>query len=204
MIVLMILIELISGPVIGENSVIYMYLRLKFGWNEVDYSIFNSVHFGIQMIGNSFSLTFFSKFLKLDDALLGIIAMTSKILGCLFYAFAPTGFYFYFGAVVEIFHSTNYIAVRAIMAKTVRSEDLGKSNSVFGICESIAPIIFGPLYAKVYSLTLTSFPGSFYLITTVMYAVAFLLFLWLYLTGKKEAKSRGKTVETMKSIELEA
>lgn len=40
---------------------------------------------------------FFSKFLKLDDALLGMISSLSKISASIVYAFAPTETIFYVG-----------------------------------------------------------------------------------------------------------
>lgn len=48
-------------------------------------------------VGTIFSLTFFTKFLKLDDAVLGMISSTSKICACVVYALAPSSSVFYIG-----------------------------------------------------------------------------------------------------------
>lgn len=129
-----------------------------------------------------FSLAFFSQFLKLDDSILGIISCTSKILSAGLYAFAtgPIAFYlgilfnfrikqtalifFLIGAVVEILSGTSFIAMRALISKLVGPEELGKINSLFGIFEAIVPLIYGPLYSKIYALSIDTLPGCFFLV----------------------------------------
>ncbi|KAL3289017.1 hypothetical protein HHI36_003460 [Cryptolaemus montrouzieri] len=187
-IALMILSTMIQGPMDGERPLQYMYVRLKCGWNEVDFSIFNAFHFCVQISGNLFALLFFSKYLKWDDAILGIIAAISKASACLVYAFAPSGTFFYIGALFEIFFGAVFIAMRAIMAKVVPPHELGQSNSIFGITEGLMPFIFGPVYSNLYLLTLAVFPGSFYLLSSGINVITLHLFLYLYKSDKKKAK----------------
>ncbi|KAL3289016.1 hypothetical protein HHI36_003459 [Cryptolaemus montrouzieri] len=103
---------ILLGPFQGEITVQYMYLRFKFGWDEVDFSLFNALHFSLQIIGNIFALSFMSKYLKWDDAILGIVGIIS--------------------AMLEIFNAVPYVAMRAIMAKIVPIYELGQCNSIFG------------------------------------------------------------------------
>lgn len=101
----------------GEMNVMYLFVRYRFGWNEVDYSLYSTFHVIAHMCGNyskhkhkppvksdqkllsgtMFSLMFFSKFLKCDDAILGMISCSSKIVSSLLYAFAPSPIIFYAG-----------------------------------------------------------------------------------------------------------
>ncbi|KAL3289021.1 hypothetical protein HHI36_003464 [Cryptolaemus montrouzieri] len=187
MIVIMLLCTMVVGSMQGEITVQYMYVRLKFGWNEVDFSIFNFFHFAIQLLGNIIALSFFSKYMKWDDAILGVIAVVTKIFAYLVYAFAPSGKHFYVGAILELFNGSSFIALRAIMAKIVPTNELGQSNSVFGICEALMPFIFGPIYSKIYIKTMTVVPGAFYLISGGMYVIALCLFVFLYKTVEKQA-----------------
>ncbi|KAL3289023.1 hypothetical protein HHI36_003466 [Cryptolaemus montrouzieri] len=187
-VIIILLGALIFGPLQGEISVVYMYIRLKCGWNEVDFSIYNSFHFCLQLLGTSFALTFFSKHLKLNDAMLGIIAVGSRICSCAIFAIAPSGKYFYLGACIDVFYGTSFISLRAMMAKIVPPHELGQANSVFGICEALMPLIFGFVYTKIYMKTLTFFPGLFYLITVAVYIVAFCLLIYLYKEGKEETR----------------
>lgn len=53
----------------------------------------------------------------------------------------------------------------------------GKVNSIFGVCESIVPLFYGPMYSFVYKATLETFPGMFFLVGSVLTAPAALIFL---------------------------
>lgn len=119
---------LIARNFLGEMNVMYLFVRYKFKWNEIDYSIFATFGFVVHIIGKFrlifcnffafffafycykfliysyfftigtiFSLVFFSKFLKLDDTVLGAISSISKILSGFIYAYAPTPTIFYLG-----------------------------------------------------------------------------------------------------------
>ncbi|KAK9891133.1 hypothetical protein WA026_013451 [Henosepilachna vigintioctopunctata] len=197
MIILMSLLICSIGPVLGELPNIYLGVRLRFQWNEVDYSIFTSFQCIVHLIGNTFTLTVFIKYLKFRDVTLGIIATCSKITSVLIYAFAPTGMFFFVAALTEVFSSANLIAQRAMMAKIVQPHELGQSNSVFGICEGLTPLIFGPLYSMVYIKTLMFFPGAFYLASGFFSFIVMILYIWLYnlikTTDKIKSKEHGQT-----------
>ncbi|XP_044745359.1 uncharacterized protein LOC123307203 [Coccinella septempunctata] len=186
MLVMMFLTVMIMGPFYGELAVLYLYTRFKFGWNEINYSIYNTIQFTIQICGSTFALYFFSKYLELRDATLGIIAMMSKVSACLYYAFAPTGSFFLIGICIEIFHGTAHIAMRSITSKIVPPNELGQSSSVFGVCEAVMPLVFGPLYTSLYQYTLTSFPGAFFILSAGFYVVTVFLFCWLYYLNSKD------------------
>lgn len=69
----------------------------------------------------------------------------------------------FLGPVAEIIGGAAFIAMRSLASKIVSSSELGKINSLFGIVESIAPLIYSPVLAAVYSATLTKMPGAFFL-----------------------------------------
>lgn len=120
---------------------------------------------------------FFSKFLKLDDALLGMISSLSKVASCFVYAFAPTPSIFYLGAIVEMLNGTSFIAMRSIMSKLVPSEELGKINSLFGVSEALMPLVYGPMYSFVYRSTIKILPGAFFLLGGFLTLPAVFIFL---------------------------
>ncbi|XP_044746806.1 uncharacterized protein LOC123308280 isoform X2 [Coccinella septempunctata] len=153
-IIIMMATVLIIGPLQGEFAVLYLYTRYKFGWNEVNYSIFSSCQFIVQIIG------------------------------CL----------------VEIFHGTCHIALRSLMGKIVPPHELGQTNSMFGVCEAIMPLVFGPFYTTLYHYTIKVFPGAFYLVSATLYMITLPLFICLYKFNKEERK---QTKEKELQIEQE-
>ena len=40
----------------------------------------------------------------------------------------------------------------------------GKVNSLFGVCEAIVPLVYGPMYSSIYGATVNNFPGTFFLV----------------------------------------
>ncbi|KAK9693845.1 Major Facilitator Superfamily [Popillia japonica] len=143
---IMMLVLIIVGPIYGEMSVMYLLVRYKYGWSELDYSIYFTYHMCVHILGTIFSLLFFSKHLKLDDAVLGMISTVSKIVGSIVFAFAPNSTIFYLAVLVEMLNGTSFIALKSITSKLVPAEELGQINSIFGIFEAIVPLIYGPMF----------------------------------------------------------
>lgn len=104
----------------------------------------------------------------MDDALVGIISSTSKILSSAVYGLAVYPWQMYAGSVVEMLNGTSFISMRSIASKLVSSDELGKVNSMLGVTESIVPLVYAPLYAKIYASTLKTLPGTFYLVGGAM------------------------------------
>ncbi|XP_050305956.1 uncharacterized protein LOC126743064 [Anthonomus grandis grandis] len=185
---IMFLFAVIVGPLYGELNVVYFFVRFRFGWDAIEYSFFATFQFVTNTLGTMFSLAFFSKFLQLDDSILGIISCSTKILASGVYAFAPGPVYYYLGAVVEILNGTSFIAMRAMITKLVSAEELGKINSLFGMFEAVVPLVYGPLYSRIYAATIDYFPGCFYLVGGGLTCPALFIFYWLYLQHKEDLR----------------
>ncbi|XP_033225472.1 tetracycline resistance protein, class H isoform X2 [Belonocnema kinseyi] len=150
--VLMIIVMVIVGPMYGEMAVMYLFMRYRFNWNEVQFSMFSTYSMVTNLIGTAISVGVFSHVLKIDDAVVGIMSCMSKILSSFVYAFATTNSIIY----------------------------LGKVNSLFGVCESLMPLVYGPMYSFVYRATMDTFPGAFFILGGVLTSPAVFAFLWLY------------------------
>ncbi|KAJ8973809.1 hypothetical protein NQ317_014512 [Molorchus minor] len=190
--VIMVLVMVVIGPMHGEMNVFYYFVRYKYGWNSINYSLFSTFQFVTHSIGTIFSLAFFTNFLKVDDAVLGMISNGSKILASLIYAFAPTPLIFYAGAIAEMLNGTSFIAMRAIVSKLVASNELGQINSLFGVAEAIVPLVYGPLYSKIYAMTIDVFPGAFFIVGGILTTPAVFIFTWLYFEHQKDKKAEAR------------
>lgn len=186
---IMILVVVIIGPMIGEHNVLYMFTRYRYEWDEIDYSIYNTFYAVVHIAGGIFSLMLFSKYLKFDDAMLGMLSSTSKILASLVFAFAPSPTVFYIGAIVELFNGTSFIAMRTIISKLVPANELGKIYSIFSVCEAITPLIYGPMYTSIYKLTIDVVPGAFFLAGGLLTIPSVLIFYWLHLENQHDIKT---------------
>lgn len=127
--------------------------------------------------GVLFCVGILSHKLKLDDALIGVLSSTSKILSGFVYAFATLPWHMYVGAVVEIFNGTSFIAMRSMATKLVSKDELGKVNSLFGVAEALMPVVYAPMYSTLYAATIKVFPGAFYLLGGAITILAVIIFL---------------------------
>lgn len=66
--------------------------------------------------------------------------------------------------------------------------------------EALAPSIYAPLYSQIYKATIDTFPGAFFLVGGGLKVFALLIFLWMYLTYRKE---RSQTEVAEESIQNE-
>jgi len=58
--ILLFVVILVVGPMHGEQAVMYLYTRLKFNWNEIDYSVYYTFSTLITMCGE-YNLNIFKK-----------------------------------------------------------------------------------------------------------------------------------------------
>ncbi|CAH2075032.1 unnamed protein product, partial [Iphiclides podalirius] len=195
---LLIVVCVVFGPSQGEFSVLYLFTRYRFNWDEVQYSMWMTYCIVTNLIGTVFSISLFSNYLKLDDTLLGIISCTSKIIASFAYAFARNNLEIYLAPLLEILNGTSFIAMRSIASKLVSGQEFGKVNSLFGLAEAMTPLVYGPLYSRTYMATLNVLPGAVFLLGALLTLPAIAIFGWLYFEHQKD-----KRIVTQNSLDEE-
>ncbi|XP_046967216.1 solute carrier family 46 member 3-like [Vanessa cardui] len=199
-IMLVVVLCVVIGPIYGEISVMYLFTRYRFNWNEVDFSMFSTYAMCTSLVGTLFSVGVFSHLLKFDDAIIGVISCTSKILSGFMYAFSTKTWQIYIAPLIEIFNGTSFIAMRSMVSKLVEKDELGKVNSFFGVAEAMMPLVYAPMYTTVYTATLKTFPGAFFLLGGGLTVPAVLIFLWLYMANKKHSNANAQQKATENPI----
>ncbi|KOB68453.1 Adenylate cyclase, partial [Operophtera brumata] len=127
----------------------YLFTRYRFNWDEVQFSMWSTYSIITNLLGTFFSISLFSNYLKLDDTMLGIISCSSKIVASFAYAFARNNLEIYIAPLLEILNGTSFIAMRSIATKLVSGDEF----------EAMMPLVYGPLYSRVYMATLNILPG---------------------------------------------
>ncbi|XP_012286336.1 uncharacterized protein LOC105702940 [Orussus abietinus] len=200
-IVLMIIVMVVIGPVYGEMAVMYLFVRYRFNWNEVKFSMYSTYSMVTNLIGTTVSVGVFSHILKIDDALVGLMSCTSRILASFVYAFATTDWMIYVAPLIEIVNGTSFIAMRSIASKLVPTDELGKVNSLFGVCESLMPLVYGPMYSSVYGATMNTLPGTFFLVGGCLTIPAVISFLWLYTEHRRDRALEEREMREKSGLE---
>lgn len=187
-------IGLIYGPAYGEYTNRYMFTRYRFNWDALKYSFYNTFYICVHALGALVSISLFSRKLKCDDSVLGLLSSISKIAGGLTTGLSRTSFHMYLGVVVETFNATSYTALRSISSKLVSSNELGKMTSLFNLMEIVTSMVFGPLYSWLYMITLSIDAGFIFYVSAVLTFPAVLIHVWFNIQHKKEAKQKKKQV----------
>ncbi|XP_041976303.1 proton-coupled folate transporter-like [Aricia agestis] len=180
------------GPIWGDMSINYIMCRYRFNWDALKYSIYSSYSLTLHTFGTFLAIMLFTRRLKLDDSVLGIIAVISRIAGALAWALSRNEFEIYFAPIGEFFNGTMLLALRAISSKLVSSQELGKLYSLFGLSEISMMLIFVPIYARVYIATLHIFPGACYFFTVLFSIPALLIFVWFYVEYRRDLRNAAR------------
>ncbi|KAG7299703.1 hypothetical protein JYU34_016701 [Plutella xylostella] len=188
-------IAFIYGPSYGEFTVRYLFTRYRFQWDAVKYSFFNTFYVCVHALGALISISFFSRMLKWDDSVLGLISNCSHFVGAILSALAKNGYEFYLAIAVETFNASSFTALRSISSKLVTSDELGKMISLFNLMEIVTSMVSGPVYSWFYMMTLSHDAGAFYYISTALSVPAMGIFMWFFIQHRTTLKQeKGETV----------
>ncbi|CAG9564022.1 unnamed protein product [Danaus chrysippus] len=187
-ILIMLAYMFIVGPVLGEAQMTYWFTRYKFKFTEVDYSLFLTYSVLVGTIGSFVTIYLLSKRWKIEDSIIGMVACVSRIAASLVYAMAPTRTIYFIGPVLDMFSSAGATSLRSIATKLVKTDEVGKTSSLISISEALVPVIYSPVYSKLYLSTLSTFPGAFYLISAALAFPAILIYLTLFILRRRDIK----------------
>ncbi|XP_046404220.1 uncharacterized protein LOC124169619 [Ischnura elegans] len=177
------------GASSGRQSVLFLYTRYRFQWDEVEYGLYGMFLMVMEVIGSFIAMGFFNYYLKMADPIIGAMSCTSHLLSSTFYLFANTGWQMYVAPLVEMANGQVVVIPRAIITKLVTKNEQGRVNSLLGCMEALIPLIFEPIYNRLYSDTLASpFPQAFFLLSAILALPPTALFVYLYIRDKNQAK----------------
>ncbi|XP_047518157.1 proton-coupled folate transporter-like isoform X2 [Pieris napi] len=185
----------IMGPIFGGASLKFLYALKKFGMTNAGFSLFTTYSQVIGMAGTTIVIVIFSKYLKMHDTLLGVIISISKILGNFFFALAPNVGWFYVAPIIDMFGNAGGLVAKSFGTKIVEAHEIGKICSLLGFVESVSPVIYTPLFSKVYSMTVKTLPEAFFYLGGVMTVPGLLAFLALYFLHKRDERDVVKNPE---------
>ncbi|XP_072942794.1 lysosomal proton-coupled steroid conjugate and bile acid symporter SLC46A3-like [Epargyreus clarus] len=177
----------IVGPVLGEAQMTYWFTRYKYKFTEVDYSLFLTYSVLVGSVGSFITIYLFSKRWKIEDSVIGVVACVSRIAASIVYALAPNRTIYFLGPVLDMFSSAGATSLRSIATKLVSGDEVGKTSSLISISEALVPVVYSPVYSKVYLSTLSSFPGAFYLISASLAVPAIIILISITVLRRKEA-----------------
>ncbi|KAL4714992.1 hypothetical protein ACJJTC_003143 [Scirpophaga incertulas] len=164
----------------------YWFTRYKFKFTEVDYSLFLTYSVLVGSVGSFITIYLFSKRWRIEDGVIGVVACLSRVAASLVYAMAPNRTVYFLGPVLDMFSSAGATSLRSMATKLVGADEIGKTSSLISISEAMVPVIYSPVYSKVYLSTLSSFSGAFYLISASLAVPAIAILITLVTLNKRD------------------
>lgn len=156
---------LTGAPFVGEIGLMYLYLRKQFGFKEINFSLFSAYTMGIMLFGSLFSLGILSRYLKMNDAMIGLIATFFDIATAVGFLLVTKLQYLLFVPPLEMFRGAALALCGAIASKCVESHELGSMNAVRMAMDNLSKSAILPLYNVVYNRTLETMPSAFFIIS---------------------------------------
>ncbi|XP_050539849.1 tetracycline resistance protein, class A-like [Daktulosphaira vitifoliae] len=203
LILMIITSPLTIAPFLGEMSLMYLFLSKKFNFNEVSFSLFYSYKMSIIVLGTLISLGLFSRLLRMNDAMIAVIATVFEIVASTAFLLVNQNWQLMYIPLLELFRGASLAITGSIASKCVESHELASVNSIKYTSDSLIKIIILPLYNIVYHNTLDQWPSAFFLISIVMNVPCLFLFLYTYFLTRKVADPAPREEEIRKLNELE-
>ncbi|ROT73112.1 putative solute carrier family 46 member 3-like [Penaeus vannamei] len=151
---------------LGGAHLEYLFVKKKFNWTYeqfVNLSIFDIV-FG--SVGTSMLLPILSYKFGMEDSILGLLGVASKISGLVLMALSPSSWYMYVASVVSFLAGLPLIVTRSVISKLVPEDEVGAVFSLLASWEALVPLFSGPVYTFVYAHTIDVFPGVIYFVSS--------------------------------------
>ncbi|KPJ15904.1 Solute carrier family 46 member 3 [Papilio machaon] len=187
-IITLLTVAIVYGPNHGERIITYMFVRYRLKWDAVKYSLYSTYSIITHSLGALFSITVFSKRWGFHDSLLCLISIASKLAGSVCIAFVRTDFEMFMVPLVEILNALTFTSLRSMISKLVLSEEVGKTNSLFSLVETLAALVFDPTYSTLYSKTIPIFAGTVYIFSAVMTLPPISMLIWLFIQHRRDRR----------------
>ncbi|EDW02472.1 tetracycline resistance protein, class C [Drosophila grimshawi] len=166
----------------GSNSVFYMFMREKFHWTVREFTNYESVSILVPAVAGSGGILFLwslRQCIKSATLWLALISLLSHVSSSLMKAFAFVDWQIYLAIGLGVFKSMVNPMCRTMITNLLPDVERGKIFGLLGVLQSLSPLASSTLYILFYTLTLSSVPGFFNLISANLYGLAIVLLLFV-------------------------
>ncbi|XP_050428762.1 uncharacterized protein LOC126838410 [Adelges cooleyi] len=189
LITILIAAPLTSGVFDGELSLMYMFVRQKFNWDESNFSIYIGCTMSVMMTGTILTLWIMSKLLEINDSMIGLIASVFDVATAVSFLIASQSWHLYLIPPLQLFRGAALSITGSITSKCVKAHELGAVNSARLVMECSLKAIITTMYNIVYSRTLETMPSAFFIISIVLTIPLLGCFATTYYLSRDRVKS---------------
>lgn len=190
------------GVAMSTTQIILIYAEFRFGWSELNSTIFLSITNIVRVAGLIILLPLLQAIVSRhlrhsspDSAHRGpsafeiaIIRVTTtlNLLGYVAYAYAPTSHVLVVAGMVIALGGMGPPSIQSAMTKSVTSNSTGRVLGAMGLLHAAARVVAPTVLNSIYSLTVSTYPGMIFLCLAGLFVAASVISFWL----KAEGRSR--------------
>ncbi|XP_050305484.1 proton-coupled folate transporter-like [Anthonomus grandis grandis] len=155
----------------GESNVLYLYTQNVFHWTPLEFSYLLTATSLMSLTGQLIGMPLFTKVFHFSDITILFVTVLDKIFTNLVFGLAKNSRIFYIGVAVGIVTRVYRTAKKSLATKMVDSSDIGKTQSLLGISDVLAPALFVPIYNWLYLATFDLFSATIFFFSMVLYGL---------------------------------
>ncbi|XP_023174840.2 uncharacterized protein LOC111602123 [Drosophila hydei] len=164
----------------GSNSVFYMFMRAKFHWSVRDFTSYESVSILVPAVAGSGGILFLWSLRQCTGSAvlwLALISLLSHAASSLMKAFAFVDWQIYLAIGLGLFKSLVNPMCRTMITNLLPDDERGKVFALLSVLQTLSPFASSTIYIVFYTLTLSTAPGLFNLISANLFGLAIILLL---------------------------
>ncbi|XP_072942923.1 probable peptidoglycan muropeptide transporter SLC46 [Epargyreus clarus] len=156
----------------GTSMLEYMYTREKLQWALSDYNTFSAVGTVISFVGGFLGIVVGIKMLRINDIIFAIFTVASTATECFIKAFAVAIWHMYVGSTVSLFNGLSSPLIMSYLSKSLPADDVAKVFAMMFALEGFIPLISPVVFAAIYTASISTFPGAFFLLSGILASIS--------------------------------
>ncbi|KAF8569206.1 hypothetical protein P879_06427 [Paragonimus westermani] len=164
----------------GEQDVILLFVTNKpFRWTAEIYGYYLTVYYGCMAVLLTLILPLIETWFKPYDTTLIVIGLAFKTARLLTMGLTNSTILLFISAVGGSAAGFISSGIRSLVSKLVHGNDVGASFALISCMESLANLFGGSLFTGIYNGTIAIFPGTVFLMDSVLHAIMLGAFIWM-------------------------
>ncbi|KAF5405098.1 Proton-coupled folate transporter [Paragonimus heterotremus] len=164
----------------GEQDAILLFVTNKpFHWTAEIYGYYLTVYYGCMATLLTLILPLIETWFKPYDTTLIVIGLAFKTARLLTMGLTNSTILLFISAVGGSAAGFISSGTRSLVSKLVHGDDVGASFALISCMESLANLFGGSLFTGIYNATITVFPGTVFLMDSVLHAAMLGAFIWI-------------------------
>ncbi|XP_003704933.2 putative peptidoglycan muropeptide transporter SLC46 isoform X1 [Megachile rotundata] len=162
----------------GEMTIEYLFASARLGWNVNEYSIFLATTIMLKILGLLFGVKILVTYGGFSEEVAAILSFFSCLSSSIVKGLTLKSWHMYLSAIVAMLSGVASPMIRAILSKSVPSEDTGKVFSMTVSIETLTPFLASSLYNIIYSYFMPPlYPAPVWFMSVVIYIIVILLLI---------------------------